>query len=955
MAKKRKTKSSSKKKNDDKRNYISPRAIGIAIGIIMVLLAIHLSISFATYSIDDFYIGESVFREVPNLEEYSKIGQFFQKINLIKRFRPPRPLLNKGGYIGALMAFPLMPTFGLLSFFIPILLLYWAVSIFRKTKFTKVLIKTLIVFGFWILLSALFGLPGAIYFVGDFGLSLAKQLKLLLGKVGAWAFTIAFFLSYIWLTIGAETLEPLLNKLKDKIQEKKEQHEKAKEIKRQEILKEHELRAKRRKEMLQKIKKIEDGPNRKTDYDPAETRKITEGFDDSRFGEKEIEIIRPGNKREPERKNEAEKAINQAEQEQNEEDNIGGTFSIDVKSFLNKRKKNKEKDDDLIIEEPEANDDEMEVMVTPDGISNEKKAKDYSSIIEPPKKKPRDENSIEDELENSIPMDDITPSKPGFSDTEEKSIKTSDSKIAKSDNALSEGVNKAKEIAQKSSTTPKEDKELIKEESEDKDSSQDVQYYFRPLKTDLLDEPDEWGFSIDEARVQEQSKLLEETLEHFKINGEITRVTPGPVITRFEYRPERGVKISKISNLADDLAMALKALNIRIIAPIPGKDVVGMEIPNDEKKTVYIKEILLSDEFRNSNAKLPIALGSAVDGSTVVADLAKAPHLLIAGATGSGKSVCVNTIITSLLYSHKPTSLRLMLIDPKRLELSIYNGIPFLLSDVVVEPKHSAEAFKWAVDEMTSRYRMLADVNVRNLADFNEKVKKHPEMEMEPLPRIVIVVDELADLMMTVSAQIEEPIARLAQMARAVGIHLVLATQRPSVDVLTGLIKANFPSRIAFKVRSQIDSRTIIDMGGAERLLGYGDMLFLNSSLAEPQRVHGSFVTTEETERIVKKLKAYPNPEDLQDFSITEDSIGPTGAIEMDELLPQGAKLVVINQKGSASMLQRKLRIGYNRAGSIIDSLEKLGIVGPPRGSKPREVLIKELEQLTDILSMKGF
>ncbi len=521
------------------------------------------------------------------------------------------------------------------------------------------------------------------------------------------------------------------------------------------------------------------------------------------------------------------------------------------------------------------------------------------------------------------------------------------------DQAVSEGLEKAKEIAIKSNVPPDQNIKFSRGDAAEELDGQGIYFYEQPSLNNL-DDPDSWGFSVDEQRVHEQSLLLEETLAHFKINGDITRVTPGPVITRFEYRPEKGIKISKISSLTDDLAMALKAVSIRIIAPIPGKDVVGIEIPNPKRKTVTIKEIVLSEEFRDTKGSLPLALGSAVDGRPVVTDLAKAPHLLVAGATGSGKSVCVNTIITSLVYSQTPSNLRLLMIDPKRLELSVYRDLPFMISEPIVEPEDAVLAFNWAVEEMTSRYRMLADIGVRDLKEINRKVKANPDLEMEPLPRIVVIVDELADLMMTSASQIEEPIARLAQMARAVGIHLILATQRPSVDVLTGLIKANFPSRIAFTVRSQIDSRTIIDMAGAEKLLGYGDMLFLNSSLGEPMRIHGSLVTTEETERIVRELSNYKCPYEMEEFKAEEATSVPGMDGSFDESIVEAAKLVVINEKGSASMLQRKMRIGYNRAGSLIDQMEFLGIVGPSQGSKPREVRVRDLDELIEILSLRG-
>ncbi|MCD6417364.1 DNA translocase FtsK [bacterium] len=454
-------------------------------------------------------------------------------------------------------------------------------------------------------------------------------------------------------------------------------------------------------------------------------------------------------------------------------------------------------------------------------------------------------------------------------------------------------------------------------------------------------------FQYSEVELRGMAMKLFNALKTYKINGQIRAITPGPVITRYEFEPEPGTKLSRISQLADDLALALKARDVRIVAPIPGKGTVGIEVPNERVETVHISSILLSPAFEQTTASLPIALGKGVAGEPVVADLAKMPHLLIAGATGSGKSVCINSIITSLVCKRTPMEMRLLLIDPKRLELSIYNDIPFLIAPVVVENKEASAAFNWALVEMERRYKKLAEARVRKLVDYNKLVENKPELG-KPLPHIVIIVDELADLMMTVANEIEEPIARLAQMARAVGIHLIIATQRPSVDVVTGIIKANFPSRIAFKVRSKIDSRTILDMGGAERLLGQGDMLYLPSGFADPIRIHGSYISTEETEALVEFLKQFPNPQQAK-LSFKEQLAKKITQTEQDELFWEAAKIIVIAQKGSASHLQRKLRIGYTRAASIIDQLEAAGIVGPFEGSKPREVLIKTLEELDQL------
>ncbi len=473
-----------------------------------------------------------------------------------------------------------------------------------------------------------------------------------------------------------------------------------------------------------------------------------------------------------------------------------------------------------------------------------------------------------------------------------------------------------------------------------------------PPPIGLLHPPERPKQQYSESQLQEIARKLYQALKTFNVDGKIVAITPGPVITRFEFEPAPGIKISKIVNLADDIALALKTSDVRIVAPLPGKGTVGIEIPNQEQEIVYIRSVIESQAFQNTKAMLPLALGKKVAGEPVVADLAKMPHLLIAGATGSGKSVCINAIITSLIYKKKPTELRLLMIDPKRLELSIYNGIPFLISPVIVENKEASAALKWALLEMERRYKKLAEARVRKLEDYNKLVKKKPDLG-DPLPYIVIIIDELADLMMTVASEIEEPIARLAQMARAVGIHLIIATQRPSVDVVTGIIKANFPSRIAFKVRSKIDSRTILDMSGAERLLGHGDMLYLPTGFADPIRIHGSYVSTEETENIVEYLKQFENPQ-VEQLSFREVMAKKATEIELDDLFWEAAKIVVMSQKGSASHLQRKLRIGYTRAASIIDQLEAYGIVGPFEGSRPREVLIKTLEELDKLRLQMG-
>lgn len=437
-------------------------------------------------------------------------------------------------------------------------------------------------------------------------------------------------------------------------------------------------------------------------------------------------------------------------------------------------------------------------------------------------------------------------------------------------------------------------------------------------------------------KVLENARRLEQTLRDFGVEASINQVTVGPTITRYEIQPRPGVKVSKIVNLTDDIALSLAAKSIRMEAPIPGKNAIGIEVPNEESQMVGIREIMESKEFNGYTSKLAMGLGKDVAGRIIIGDIAKMPHLLIAGSTGSGKSVCVNTLITSLVYKAKPDEVKLILIDPKVVELSNYNGIPHLLIPVVTDPKKAANALTWAVTEMNRRYKLFADTQVKDIKSYNEKTDN-------PLPRIVIIIDELADLMMVSANDVEDCIHRLAQMARAAGMHLIVATQRPSVDVITGVIKANIPSRIAFAVSSQTDSRTIIDMGGAEKLLGKGDMLFYPLGAAKPVRLQGAFISEAESDKIIEHIKNEVGEHTYADD--IEEKISNVNTDEVssaDELLVECIEFVVANGQASASMLQRKFKIGFNRAARLIDDMEERGIVGPSEGSKPRKVLISK-------------
>ena len=433
------------------------------------------------------------------------------------------------------------------------------------------------------------------------------------------------------------------------------------------------------------------------------------------------------------------------------------------------------------------------------------------------------------------------------------------------------------------------------------------------------------------------------------MDARVLQVTQGPTVTRYEIQPAVGVKVSSIVRLADDIALNLEAKSIRIEAPIPGKAAVGIEVENESVTMVRLREIIDSDAFKRSKSKITFAVGKDISGDAIVADLKAMPHLLIAGSTGSGKSVCINSIITSFIYKANPDEVKLILIDPKVVELGNYNGIPHLMIPVVTDPSKAAAALNWAVAEMTDRYKKFAEEGVRDLESYNEFVIANDEKD-RVMPQVVIIIDELADLMMAAPSQIEESICRLAQMARAAGMHLIVATQRPSVDVITGVIKANIPSRIAFAVSSQVDSRTILDMQGAEKLVGKGDMLFNPMGMGKPIRVQGTFVSDTEVHKVIEFVKGQVDKTEYNEdvLSKIERSNVQEGADDTDELLPDAIDLVVNSGQASVSMLQRRFRIGYNRAARIVDMMEARGIIGPQDGSRPRQVLMtqEELAQL---------
>ncbi len=471
---------------------------------------------------------------------------------------------------------------------------------------------------------------------------------------------------------------------------------------------------------------------------------------------------------------------------------------------------------------------------------------------------------------------------------------------------------------------------------------EDEHYEFPPIE--LLEKGPRTS-KTGKKSVTETASKLQKTLYNFGVSAKVEKVSVGPSITRYELKPAEGVRVSKIAKLADDIALNLAAESIRIEAPIPGKQAVGIEVPNKENEMVHLRDIIDSDKFANSESKLTMALGKDVAGAEVVTDIAKMPHVLIAGSTGSGKSVCINTLITSIIYKSKPSEVKMVMIDPKVVELSVYNGIPHLLIPVVTDPKKAAGALDWAVQEMVKRYSLFAEKGVRDIKGYNAELEK--EEGGEKLPQIIIIIDELADLMMVAAKEVEDAICRLAQMARAAGMHLVIATQRPSVDVITGIIKANIPSRIAFAVSSGVDSRTILDMVGAEKLLGKGDMLFAPIGASKPQRIQGAFISDKEIEKIVDFLKANGEVTYNEDILEKIENSGKSDKEldkddDEDERLMEAIEEVVQSGQASTSFIQKRLKVGYSRAGRIIDQMEKRGIVSGYAGSKPRQVLMSK-------------
>lgn len=474
----------------------------------------------------------------------------------------------------------------------------------------------------------------------------------------------------------------------------------------------------------------------------------------------------------------------------------------------------------------------------------------------------------------------------------------------------------------------------------DESFKQEYSLNYKYPSIDLLDDRDDFS-GVDTEDIKDKAKRIEECLDSFAIKSKVVQINVGPTVTCFELKPQRGVKVSRILNLSDDLSLALATSDIRIEAPIPGKSHVGIEVANAQKEVVGLKEMIASDQFIKNDKELPYILGKSISGTPIVSAIEKMPHLLVSGATGSGKSVCINTIIMSILYKHSPDEVKLLLIDPKIVELSIYNGIPHLIMPVITDPKKASSSLFWAIREMDRRYKLFEENHVRDISSYRQYCKMNEKIEK--LPYIVIIIDELSDLMMTAAGEVEDYITRLAQKSRACGIHLIIATQRPTVDVITGTIKANIPSRIAFAVSSQIDSRTILDMSGAETLLGKGDMLFSPSDAMKPIRIQGAFVSDSEVLRVVNYIKESRESEyNQQAIETVEEKAKVVENEDEDELIDEAIEIIINEKTASVSLLQRKLKVGYARAGRIIDQLEARGVIGGYEGSKPRKVLVDE-------------
>ena len=627
-------------------------------------------------------------------------------------------------------------------------------------------------------------------------------------------------------------------------------------------------------------------------------------------------------------------------------------FKISIKDLLSniKAKSNGMKNSDLTMKERMANMKQSVIEMVTDEVDDETMVKKQNSLKKDKKKDKQKQEIIEDGFDE---LEDKTIKIIGFNKAEDDYLEILEGTQSMSEiDVLKELQNTNKQNINNDVYEDVREQPIKTSKTYDNEKTQTISIKqeanydnYKMPHVNLLNKIDKKNDDNSKKKVLKNASLLETTLSNFGVQAKVNQVTVGPTITRYEIQPSPGVKVSKIVNLTDDLALSLAAKSIRMEAPIPGKSAIGIEVPNEIPLMVGLRDVFESEEFKRFDSPLAMALGKDISGKAIIGDIGKMPHLLIAGSTGSGKSVCVNTLISSILYKAKPDEVKLLLIDPKVVELANYNGIPHLLIPVVTDPKKAANALNWAVAEMNKRYKMFAENGVKDITSYNEKCE-------EKLPKIVIIIDELADLMMASANDVEDYICRLAQMARAAGMHLIVATQRPSVDVITGVIKANIPSRIAFAVSSQTDSRTILDMGGAEKLLGKGDMLFYPLGASKPVRIQGAFISENESQNIIDFVKAQVKEEIKYEENImdTISKVNMEKSSDEDDLLSEAIEFVVQSGQGSASMLQRKFKIGFNRAARLIDSMEERGIVGPNEGSKPRKVLMSK----QDLQNLEG-
>ena len=777
---------------------------------------------------------------------------------------------------------------------------------------------------------------------GIIGGLFAWGLYSLLGR-GSYLVVIVFLIIGIMLSTGKSLFTAVFSFF-DLVDEKKRENEARIKVRADSIRQKEEKRARKEEEAQLKRQRRYEVAERSYDMPPIKSIKPKKGFFNITInGDEGLDNSLPPlnavvfeKKSEPKKEEEPKEAYDFKKDAEDDWQYSGEKF-IEVLGAVN----DNSDDDEVVFEMP----------------LRENEENNFEEETEPITDVPYSEPEInisfdeEEESKNGEKIEKIE----NIENTEESSFAEEEIEFGgASDGKLLEGIlneddTQTPKAEEKPASLPKTEpaplpKEQVEAELLEEEEEEDVKYEFPPI--DLLGKAPQGQHGENKSEMLANAKKLEETLHSFGVEAKVNQINKGPTVTRYELTPNQGVKVSKIVNLADDIALNLAATGIRIEAPIPGKAAVGIEVPNKEPQSVYLRSVIESDTFKKAASKLTFALGEDIAGNPVVTDIAKMPHLLIAGATGSGKSVCINTLITSILYKADPEEVKLLLIDPKVVELSVYNGVPHLLIPVVTDPKKAAGALNWAAREMLGRYNLFAEHNVRDMKGYNEMKREKDETDL--MPQIVIVIDELADLMMAAPGDVEDSICRLAQMARAAGIHLIIATQRPSVDVITGLIKANIPSRLAFAVSSGIDSRTILDTVGAEKLLGKGDMLFYPVGMSKPVRLQGAFVTDKEVENIVDFVKQGKKAKYSSTVmeSISSPSGGADEGEEKDEHFDKAVDLVVEKEKASISMLQRQFRIGYNRAANLMDSLEANGIVGPEEGSKPRRVLITKEELL---------